>query len=164
MVSTKPALITGYCTKCFGGETPYILMISFKLWEPVYFQNCTYKSGKVIMYPRRFFGFAWNVGDPMNFKLLQFNTDLHKHNVGLHRGVVIPSNSEEIEYNSALAPKSYSYLPEVILKGFSPSKPSAPEHQGTMNPQDIAIAEGGGKRHKPSNSSLEVGPGQTKED
>ena len=56
-------------------------MIWFKLWEPVYYQNWTNKSGKVLMNPRRFAGFAWNVGDPMNFKVLECNEDPHKRNI-----------------------------------------------------------------------------------
>ena len=45
-------------------------MICFKLWEPVYFYNCTDKSGKFLMHPGRFMGFSCNVGNPMTFKVL----------------------------------------------------------------------------------------------
>ena len=50
---------------------PDISMIRFKLWEPVYYRNCTNKAGNFIMHPGRFMGFAWNIGDPMTFKVLQ---------------------------------------------------------------------------------------------
>ena len=33
----------------FWGEIPYISMIPFKFWVPVYFHNWTNKSGKVLM-------------------------------------------------------------------------------------------------------------------
>ena len=59
--------------EAFWGETPYISMIRFKLWEPVYYQNWTDKSGKVLMRPGRFVGFAWIIGGPMTFKVLQCN-------------------------------------------------------------------------------------------
>ena len=44
--------------EAFLGETPDISMIQFKFWEPVYYQNWTYKVGKVIIHPGRFVGFA----------------------------------------------------------------------------------------------------------
>ena len=39
----------------------------------------------------RFMGFSWNIGDQMNFKVLQYNTDMNKRNMVVHRGVVILS-------------------------------------------------------------------------
>ena len=62
------------------GERPDISMIQFKFWETVYYRKWTDKSVKVLMHPRRFVGFAWNVGDPINFKVLQCNKDPHKRN------------------------------------------------------------------------------------
>ena len=46
-------------------------MIRLMFWESVYFQIWTDKAWNILMHPGRFMGFAWNVGDPMNFKLLQ---------------------------------------------------------------------------------------------
>ena len=97
----------------FWGETPDISMIRFKFWEPVYYQNWTDKSGKVIMHPGRFVGFAWNVSNPMTFKVLQFNEDQYKRNIVVHRGVFVPRSLTEIWYNSALAHKSDAYLPDM---------------------------------------------------
>ena len=65
------------------------------------------------MHPGRFVGFAFNVGDPITFKVLQCNEDPHKRNIVFHRGVVVPRSPTEIGYNSALAPKSDAYLPIV---------------------------------------------------
>ena len=42
------------------------------------------------MHPGRFLGFAWSIGDPMTFKVIQCNEDLRKRNIVLHRGVVVP--------------------------------------------------------------------------
>ena len=92
------------------------------------------------MHPGSFFGFAWNVGYPMAFKVIQCNTNPTKRDVVVHRGVVVPRNSSEIGYKSALVPKSDAYLPEVYLKGELPRKPAAPSHQGTMDTSNVAIA------------------------
>ena len=85
------------------------------------------------MYPRRFFGFAWNVGDPMNFKVIQCNNDPYKHNYVVHRGLFVPLNSAVIAYNYAPAPKGDSYIREVHLEGVPPRKPVATEHQGNLD-------------------------------
>ena len=47
--------------EAFCGGMLDISMISFKFWELVYFRNCANKVGKVLMHPRRFMGFSWNV-------------------------------------------------------------------------------------------------------
>ena len=47
----------------------------------------------------------------MKFKVLQYNTDLHKINVVVYIGVVVPRNSVAIGYNYALETKSDAYLP-----------------------------------------------------
>ena len=57
----------------------------------MYYQNWANKSGRVVMYPRWFMGFDWSIGEPMTFKLLQCNEDPHKHNIVVHRGVVVLS-------------------------------------------------------------------------
>ena len=80
----------------FWGETPEISTIRFKFWEPVYFRDWTNKSGKVLMHPRRFVGFNWNIGDPMTFNVITYNTDTHKRNMVVHRGVIVPRNLEAI--------------------------------------------------------------------
>ena len=127
-------------------------MIRFKLWEPVYYQNWNDKAGKVLMHSRIFVGFAWNVGDPMTFKVLQCNEDLHERNIVVHRGVVVPRSLTSIGYNSALEPNSDAYFPDVQVEGGATSKTDPLGHQGTVNPPDITIAEVGGKRQKPSSS------------
>ena len=76
--------------EAFWGETPDILMIWFKLWEPMYYQNWTDNAGKVLMHPGRFVWFTWNIGDPMTFKVLQCNEDPHKWNIFVNRGVIVP--------------------------------------------------------------------------
>ena len=55
----------------FGGETPDISMIQFKFWDLMFYRNCTDKVAKVLMHPERFVGFAWVIGDPMKFRVLQ---------------------------------------------------------------------------------------------
>ena len=67
-------------------------MIWFKFWEPMYFWNWADKASKVFMNPGRSMGFEWNIGDPVTFKVLQCNKDLHKRNIVVHRGVVIPQS------------------------------------------------------------------------
>ena len=56
-------------------------MIRFNFWEPVYYQNWTDKAGKIIMHTGRFVGFAWIIGDPMTFKVLQCNEDLRRRDI-----------------------------------------------------------------------------------
>ena len=99
--------------EAFWGETPDILMIRLKILKPVYYRNWTDKVGKVLMNPGRFVGFAWNVSNPMTFKVLQFNEDQYKRNIVVHRGVFVPRSLTEIWYNSALAHKSDAYLPDM---------------------------------------------------
>ena len=65
------------------------------------------------MQPMRFVGFAQNVGDPMNFKVIECNEDPHKKNIVVHRGVVVQRSTKAIGYNYALTPKSDNYLPDV---------------------------------------------------
>ena len=66
----------------------------------------------------------------------------------LHRGVVVPRSPIEIGFNSALAPKSDAYFPYVQVEGVTNSKIVPLGHQGTVDPLDINIPEGGGKRLK----------------
>ena len=101
--------------EAFWGETPDISIIRFKFWEPVYYRNWTDKPGKVLMHPGRFVGFAWNIGDPMTFKVIQCNEDPHKRNIVVHRGVAVPCSMTAIRYNYALAPKSDAYFPDMQL-------------------------------------------------
>ena len=76
----------------FWGETPYISMLRFKFWELVYFRNWTDKYWKVLMHPGIFVGLAWNFVNHINFKALHCNTDPHKCNMLVHRGVSVPRN------------------------------------------------------------------------
>ena len=78
--------------KAFWGETEGISTIHFKFCQPVYFRNWTDKSGKVLMHPGMFVGFAWNVGNPMTFKVLQYNNNPHNCNMVVQRGVVVLNN------------------------------------------------------------------------
>ena len=78
------------------------------------------------MHPSRFVGFSCNVGDPITFKVIQCNIYPCKRNLEVHRGVVVPCNSSVIGYNSALAPKSDDYFPEVHLEGGHPIKLAKP--------------------------------------
>ena len=68
------------------------------------------------MHPGRFAGLSCNVGDPMTFRVLQYNTDLHKRNMVVHRGVVVLRNLSAMGYNSTLAPMSDAYLLEFHLE------------------------------------------------
>ena len=88
-------------------------MIRLKILKPVYYRNWTDKEGRVLMNPGRFVGFAWNVGEPMTFKVLHCNEDQHKRNIVVHRGIVVPCSPTEIGYKSTLAPKSDAYLPDL---------------------------------------------------
>ena len=47
-------------------------------------------------------------------------------------------------------PKSDTYFPVGQLKYGATIKTALLEHQGTLDPPDISITEGGGKRRKPS--------------
>ena len=98
-------------------------MIQFKLWEPVYYRNWTDKAGRVLMNPGRFLEFYWNIGDPMTFKVLHCNEDLHKRNIFFHRGVVVLRSLKAIGYNSALTPESDAYFPDVKVEGGATKKP-----------------------------------------
>ena len=69
----------------------------------------------------------------MTFKVIHGNIDPHKGNMVVHRGVIVSRNLEPTGYNYALAPKSDAYLPEVYLKGGTPSKPTTTKQQETMN-------------------------------
>ena len=101
--------------EAFGEEAPDISIICFKFWDPVYLQNWTNKVINDFMHPGRFMGFAWNIGDPMTFKELQCNTDLHKRNMVLHRGDVFLRTLASTGYNSVLVPKSDAYFPYFQL-------------------------------------------------
>ena len=139
--------------EAFWGETPDISMIQFKLWDPVYYRNWTDKAGKVLMHPGRFIGFAWIIGDPMTFRLLQCNDDMNKRHAVVHRGVAVPRSPKATGYNPVLAPKIDSYFPVVQVEGGATSKTVPLEHQGTVDPPDISITLGVGKRCKPSSLS-----------
>ena len=131
----------------FGGETPNISMIRFKFWEPVYYRDWTEKGGDVLMHPGRFIGFSWSVFDPMTFKVLQCNKDPKKRNMVFHRGFVVPRSLTTKGYNSALAPNSDTYFPDVRVEGGSTSKTAPSVHQGTVDTPNISMPDGGGKRH-----------------
>ena len=65
-------------------------MIQFKFWEPMYYRNWTKTASKVLMHPGRFMGFAWDVGNPIKFKVLQCHADPKNRAQIMHRGVVVP--------------------------------------------------------------------------
>ena len=136
----------------FRWETPDISMIQFKFWYPVYYRNWTDKAGKVLMHPGRFIGFAWIIGDPMTFRVLQCNDDMHKRHAVVHRSIAVPRSPTATGYNFVLAPKIDSYFTVVQVEGGATSKNVPLEHQGTVDPPDIYIAERRGKRRKPSSS------------
>ena len=92
-------------------------MIRFKFWEPVYYRNWTETANKVLMHPRRFMGFAWDVGDPMTFKVLQCHANPHQRAQVLRRGAVVPRSLDAAGYNSALQSKSDHYFPVVRPEG-----------------------------------------------
>ena len=92
-------------------------MIWFKFWELVYYRNWMDKASKVLMHPRRFMGFAWDICDSMTFKVLQYNANPHKRNVSIHRGVAVPHYQTATGYKSTLAPNSNAYLPVVQVEG-----------------------------------------------
>ena len=58
-------------------------------------------------------GFAWYVGNPMNFKVLQCHANPHQRDQVLHRGDVVPCALDAAVYNSDLQPKSDHYFPVV---------------------------------------------------
>ena len=61
--------------EAFWRKTPDILMIRFKFLVLVYYRKWTKIASKVLMHPGSFMGFAWDVGDPMTFKVLQCHTN-----------------------------------------------------------------------------------------
>ena len=65
------------------------------------------------MQPERFVLFAYNIGDPMTFNVIQCNEDMQKRNIVVHRDVVVPCSPTEIGYNYVLAPKSDPYFSVV---------------------------------------------------
>ena len=105
------------------------------------------------MHPGRFIGFAWIIGDPMTFRVLQCNDDMNKRHAVVHRGVAVPRSPTATGYNPVLAPKIDSYFPVVQVEGGATRKTVPLEHQGTVDPPDISIEEGGGNRSKLSSSS-----------
>ena len=105
------------------------------------------------MHPGMFMGFSWNIGDPMTLEVLQCNEDPHKQNVVFHRDGVVLRSPTAAGYNYALAPKSDAYFPVVQVEDGASSKTVPLEHQGTVDPSYISIAEGGENFRKPSSSS-----------
>ena len=103
-------------------------MIQFKFWDMMYYRNWTDKAGKLLMRPGRFMGFAWNIGDPMTFKVLQCNKNPHKQNVVFHRGVVVPLSRTATGYNSSLAPNIDAYFPVVQVEGGMTNKTVPLDH------------------------------------
>ena len=146
--------------EAFGGETPDISMICFKFWEPVYYRNWTETAGKVLMHPGRFMGFAWATGDPMTFKVLQFNADPKFPNRVLRRGTVVPRAEESVGYNSALQPKSDAYFPVAGPLDRTSGKAMQSVPLGTVNPPDNSNAEGGRKRNMPLSQPSVKRPGR----
>ena len=137
----------------FWGETPDTFMIRFKFWDPVYYRNWTDKSGKVLMNPGRFVGFSWSIGDLMTFKVIQCNEDPCKRNIVLYRGIVVLRSTTATGYNYSLAPNSDAYFPYVQVEGGAFRKTTPLGHHGTVDPPNIAIPEGGGKRRNILSSS-----------
>ena len=86
------------------------------------------------MHPGMFIGFTWSIGDPMTFKVLQCNKYLHKRNIVVHRGVIVPRSLTATGYNSALAPNSDTYFPVIQVEGGDPRKNVQLEHQIPVYP------------------------------
>ena len=99
-----------------------------------------------------FMGFAWDVGNPITFKVLQCHSNPKKRAQILHRGAIVPHSIEVSGYNSALQPKIDAYFPSVQSEGGGSSETSPSAHQGTVDPPDNVIPEGGGKRRKLSST------------
>ena len=78
------------------------------------------------MQPSRFVGFAYNIGDPITFKMLQCNIDPHKRNFEVHRDILVPCNSVAVGYNSAIGPKIDANFQEVHLEDGPPIKLATP--------------------------------------
>ena len=81
------------------------------------------KAGKDIMPPRMFVGFAWDIGDPVTFKVLQCNEDPHKRNIVVHKGIAVLRSPTAIGFNSSLVPNSDDYFPDVQVEGGVTRKP-----------------------------------------
>ena len=159
---SRESLNNRFLYETFWGETPEISMIRFKLWEPVYYQNLTETASKVLMHPGRFMGFAWDVGDPMTFKVLQCHANPKRRAQVLHRGAVVPRALDAAGYNSALQQKSEHYFPIVRPEGGITRKTLPLAQHGNVDAPDSAILEGGGKRRRlPSPSSDELSMGQS---
>ena len=78
----------------------------------------------------------------------------------MHKGAVVPRSLEFSGYNSTFHPKSDAYFPAVRSEGGGYSKTSPLAHQGTVDPPDNDIIEGGGKRRKlssPPSGQLRTG-------
>ena len=93
-------------------------------------------------------GFAWYLGNPMTFKVIQCHSDPHQRAQVFHRGAVVPRALDAACYNTALHPNSDHYFPVVRLAGCIASKTLPSSHQGTVDTPDSAISEGGGKRRR----------------
>ena len=78
------------------------------------------------MHPGVFMGFAWNVGNPMTFKVLQFNTNPHKGDMVVHRGVIVSRTLTAMGDNYALAPSSDAYFLQAQLEAGTNRIPVAP--------------------------------------
>ena len=89
----------------------------------------------------------------MNFTVLQCNEDPCKRNIVLNRSVVVLHSPTAIWYISALAAKSDTYFTYIQVEYGATIKTVPLGHQGTTDPPNISILEGGGKQRKISSSS-----------
>ena len=93
------------------------------------------------MRPGRFLVFYCNVGDPINFKMIQCNIDKRSRNQVLHRGVFISRILELSGYNSSLAPKNGSYF--HFDKSTGRLEKYSSKHKCIADTPNMIIARGG---------------------
>ena len=54
----------------FTGETPDLSVLRFAFYEPLWYREFNAKADEVKLFPGRFLGISWNVGDTLCFKVL----------------------------------------------------------------------------------------------
>ena len=72
----------------FFGETQDLSIFRHVFYAPLWYREwCSY-AGEVRMFKRPYFGFAWNVGDSLSYKILDMHDNPKKHCKVLHRSVI----------------------------------------------------------------------------
>ena len=54
----------------FTGETPDVSVLRFAFYEPLWYREFNAKADEVKLFPGRFLGISWNVGNALCFKVL----------------------------------------------------------------------------------------------